>query len=69
MREITAYDGESLSYTINAGDVVGTHTITIGNIYTIKYVAENAVGLSLDSSLLFVALARKPNTPSPVTFN
>ena len=69
MHKIVAYDGTASTYTIQAGDVVGTHTITLGNIYIFKYVAENAVGLSPDSSLLYVALARKPNKPSALTFD
>ena len=69
MHEITTYDGEALSYTILAGDIVGSHTIALGNIYTIKYVAENAVGLSQDSDLLYVALASKPVQPNPPTFD
>jgi hypothetical protein len=69
MHEIMAYDQSALSYTIAAGNVVDTHTVVSGNIYTIKYLAENAVGKSLDSELLYVALARKPDTPSPPTFD
>ena len=69
MHEITAYDGQAATYTISAGDVVGTHTMTLGKIYTIKYVAENSVGLSLDSDQLYVALARKPNKPAQLTFD
>ena len=69
MHEIEAYDGTALAYTISAGDIVSTHTVTLGNIYTIKYVAENAVGLSQDSDLLYVALASKPLKPEPPTFD
>ena len=69
MNEITAYDGTSLAYTINQGDIVASHTMTIGNVYTIKYVAENAVGQSPDSDLLYVALASKPDKPNPPTFD
>ena len=69
MNEITAYDGTSLSHTIAEGDIVASHTIALGNIYTIKYVAENAVGLSQDSDLLYVALASKPDQPNAPTFD
>ena len=43
MHEIGDYDNES-TYTVNAGDLVGTHTVTAGNIYTFKYSAANDVG-------------------------
>ena len=69
MHEIATYDGLSAAYTILAGDLVDTHTIRLGNMYTLKYVAENSVGLSQDSSLLYVSLARKPNKPAPPTFD
>lgn len=68
MNEIVDYDG-SLEYTITTGDIVDTHTITIGNVYTLKYVAENAVGLSQDSDLLYVALASQANQPDSPTFD
>lgn len=66
--EITDYDGEALSYSIAAGDTVGSHQITVGNIYLIKCAARNTIGLSPYSSVLYVALARKPDTPAPLTF-
>ena len=69
MNEITDYNGSALSYVIKAGDVVGTHTVTIGRIYTVKYVAENAVGHSQDSELLYVALASRPQKPDAPTFD
>ena len=69
MHEITNYDQSSQSYTINVGDVVGSHTITKGLIYTIKYVAENSVGLSQDSELLYVALAERAQKPNAPTFD
>lgn len=49
--------------------MVGSHTITLGKTYTIKYVAENTIGLSPDSSLLYVALARKPTKPAALNFD
>ncbi len=69
MNEILAYNGSALSYIIKAGDVVGTHQITIGRVYTIKYVAENTVGHSQDSDLLYVALASRPEKPDAPTFD
>lgn len=69
MNEITDYNGIDLSYTISQGDVVASHIVSLGNIYTIKYVAENAVGLSQDSDLLYVALASMPEQPDPPTFD
>lgn len=69
MNEITNYDQASRTYTINVGDTVGTHTITKGLIYTIKYVAENLVGVSTDSSLLYVALAERAQKPASPTFD
>ena len=69
MHEIVDYDGTATSYTIKAGDVAGSHTVELGNVYTIKYLAENAIGLSSDSDLLYVALASKPNKPNPPTFD
>ena len=69
MLEITDYDGSALSYTIQSGDIVNTHTVALGNLYTIKYVAENAVGLSPDSDLLYVALAARATKPNAPTFD
>jgi hypothetical protein len=61
--KVTAYDGTASTYSISAGDVVSSHTVAVGNFYAIKYIAENAMGLSADSQLLYVALARMPTTP------
>ena len=43
-------------------------TVSTSKIYTFKYVAQNALGLSEDSDLLQVAIAGPPNTPSMPTF-
>jgi len=61
--KVAAYDGTASAYSIKAGDVVTPHTVTVGGFYAIKYIAENNMGLSADSELLYVALARKPTTP------
>ncbi len=62
--EVDTYDGSSLTHTVNVGDVFSGNTISVGNIYTFKFVAENNVGLSLDSNLLQIAIARPPLKPS-----
>jgi len=67
--EITDYDGSALTYDIAVDDVVGGHTVATGNFYAIKYIAENAVGMSLDSDLLYVALARQSETPAAPVFD
>lgn len=68
--KVTSYDGTAETYSIQAGDIIDTHTVTVGGFYAIKYIAENNMGLSADSELLFVALARKPTTPiAPVISN
>ena len=58
MHEITDYDNVSGTYTVTAGDTIGAHTVSVGNTYTFKYVAENDVGVSLDSELLYATTAR-----------
>jgi len=67
--KITAYSGGASTYTVNVGDSIGGHTIAVGNIYTFKYVAINAIGSSEDSDQIQVAIARAPTTPAAPTFN
>ena len=67
--EIIDYDGSSCTYTINAGDLVGTHTVEVGGLYRIKTKSENSIDLSLFSEELIVALARKPETPDAPSFD
>ena len=67
--EVTNYDGTASTYTISAGQVVGTHTVSARGFYAVKYVAENGKGVSLDSAILYVALARAPATPSTPTIS
>ena len=50
--DVDTYDGSSLTHTINVGDVFTLNTITVGRIYTFKFIAENDVGVSLDYNLL-----------------
>lgn len=56
--EETAYDGVSTTYTF---DSVADITLTAGLIYRFKYVANNAIGDSLDSSITSAAIAALPD--------
>jgi hypothetical protein len=49
--------------------VIGTVTLTVGQLYTIKYLAQNDVGFSPDSVFTFVALARSAETPVAPIFD
>jgi len=67
--EVVTYDGQSLVFTINVGEVNGFMTVTSGKTYTIKFVAQNVIGYSDDSDLLQVAIARPPSMPAKPTFD
>ena len=66
---MSAYDGASSTYSIAAGDVIGTHSVVAGGFYALKTVAENNMGMSPDSAILYVALARSPDTPTAPTIS
>ncbi len=67
--KVSTYDGDSMVFTINAGDKFDSMTVTPGLTYTIKYVAQNVIGYSEDSDLLQVAIARPPLKPNMPTFD
>lgn len=67
--KVTTYDGDSMVFTINAGEQFGSMTVTAGLTYTIKFVAQNVIGYSEDSDLLQVAIARPPIKPNMPIFD
>ena len=66
---MSAYDGTSNTYSIVVGDVIGTHSVVAGAFYALKTVAQNNMGMSPDSAILYVALARSPDTPPAPTIS
>jgi len=54
---------------MNVGDVIGAHTVLVGNKYSFYYVAVNSLSASEDSELLQVVIDDEPNTPADPTFD
>lgn len=67
--EVSTYDENSLSITINVNDIFGSMTVASGLTYSFTYAAQNVIGFGPVSNTLQVALARPPTTPAAPTFN
>ena len=47
--KVSSYDGTADTYSIQGGEIIDTHTVTVGGCYAIKHIAENNMVLSADS--------------------
>lgn len=67
--QIVAYDGTTLTFTINVGDAIGASGLffALGKVYTVKMTSQNEVGeseLRYHTPITRVALGRVPALPT-----